>query len=51
MGTIGQYADKLLYIDRKIIFYGGFDEFCRSENMTALFGGDAQHIICHRHVA
>jgi len=51
MGTIGQYANKLLYIDRKIIFYGGFDEFCRSENMTALFGGDAQHIICHRHVA
>jgi zinc transport system ATP-binding protein len=49
MGTIGQYADKLLYIDRKIIFYGGFDEFCRSENMTALFGGNAQHIICHRH--
>jgi zinc transport system ATP-binding protein len=51
MGTIGQYANKLLYIDRKIIFYGGFDEFCRSENMTALFGGDTQHIICHRHVA
>jgi len=51
MGTIGQFANKLLYIDRKIIFYGGFDEFCRSENMTALFGGDAQHIICHRHVA
>ncbi|PKN60296.1 MAG: ABC transporter ATP-binding protein [Deltaproteobacteria bacterium HGW-Deltaproteobacteria-11] len=51
MGTIGQYANKLLYIDRKIIFYGGFDEFCRSENMTALFGEGAQHIICHRHVA
>jgi zinc transport system ATP-binding protein len=50
IGTIGQYANKLLYIDRKIIFYGGFDEFCRSENMTALFGGGAQHIICHRHV-
>jgi zinc transport system ATP-binding protein len=51
MGTIGQYANKLLYIDRKIIFYGGFDEFCRSQNMTALFGDGAQHIICHRHVA
>jgi len=49
IGTIGQYASKLLYIDRKVIFFGGFDEFCRSENMTALFGGGAQHIICHRH--
>lgn len=51
IGTIGQYANKLLYIDRKIIFHGGFDEFCRSENMTALFGGGAQHIICHRHIS
>ena len=50
IGTIGKHASKLLYIDRKVIFYGGFDEFCRSENMTALFGGGAQHIICHRHV-
>jgi zinc transport system ATP-binding protein len=50
MGTIGQYADKLLFIDRKIIFYGSFDEFCRSENMSALFGENAQHMICHRHV-
>jgi zinc transport system ATP-binding protein len=50
MGTIGQYADKLLFIDRKIIFYGSFDEFCRSENMNALFGENAQHMICHRHV-
>lgn len=49
MGTIGQYAGKLLYIDRKIIFYGDFDEFCHSESMTELFGGSAQHIICHRH--
>lgn len=49
MGTIGRYANKLLYIDRKIVFYGSFDEFCQSGNMTALFGGSAQHIICHRH--
>jgi len=49
MGTIGQYANKLLYIDRKILFYGSFDDFCHSENMTALFGGSSQHIICHRH--
>lgn len=51
IGTIGQYASKMLYIDRRVIFYGDFDEFCRSDNMTALFGRGAQHIICHRHVA
>lgn len=49
IGSIGQYAGKLLYIDRRLIFYGSFDDFCRSENMTALFGGNAQHIICHQH--
>jgi zinc transport system ATP-binding protein len=49
IGSIGQHAGKLLYIDRKVIFYGSFDDFCRSENMAALFGGNAQHIICHQH--
>jgi len=49
IGSIGQYADKLLYVDRKVIFYGSFDDFCRSENMASLFGGNAQHIICHQH--
>ena len=49
IGSIGQYAGRLLYLDRKLIFYGSFDDFCRSDNMAALFGGDAQHIICHQH--
>ncbi len=49
MGTIGQFARKLLYIDKEIIFYGGFDDFCMSEKMTAFFGPASQHLICHRH--
>jgi zinc transport system ATP-binding protein len=49
MGTIGQFAQKLLYIDKEIIFYGGFDDFCMSEKMTDFFGSASQHLICHRH--
>jgi zinc transport system ATP-binding protein len=49
IGTIGQYASKLLYIDRGIIFYGSFDEFCLSGDMTRFFGASSQHLICHRH--
>lgn len=48
-GTIGKYASKLLYLEGEIIFYGGFDEFCLSGEMTKVFGSFAQHIICHRH--
>lgn len=48
-GTIGQYAQRLLYLDRKVIFYGGFKEFCLSRDMTNYFGDFAQHIICHQH--
>ena len=48
-GSIGKYAKKLLYLEREVIFYGGFDEFCLSEEMTKLFGVFAQHLICHRH--
>ncbi len=49
IGGIGAYASKLLYLDKKVIFFGGFDEFCMSENMAHFFGSDSQHIICHKH--
>ncbi len=49
IGTIGKYASKLLYIDKEIVFYGGFDEFCLSGDMTKFFGASSQHLICHRH--
>ncbi|HMK60350.1 MAG TPA: metal ABC transporter ATP-binding protein [Dissulfurispiraceae bacterium] len=48
-GSIGKYASKLLYIDKEVIFFGGFDEFCLSGDMTAFFGASSQHVICHRH--
>ena len=48
-GSIGKYAKKLLYLEREVVFYGGFDEFCLSEEMTKVFGAFAQHLICHRH--
>jgi len=46
---IGQYADKLLYLDKKIVFFGHFSEFCKSEEMSRYFGNFAQHLICHQH--
>jgi zinc transport system ATP-binding protein len=48
-GTIGKYASKLLYLDKKIIFYGSFDAFCVSREMSDYFGEYSQHLICHRH--
>lgn len=48
-GSIGKYAKKLLYLETEMIFYGGFDDFCLSAEMTKVFGSFAQHIICHRH--
>lgn len=49
MGTIGRYASHLLYVDKRVIFHGGFAEFCESEEMQKYFGEFSQHIICHRH--
>jgi len=48
VGSVGQYASKLLYLDREIIFYGTFEEFCKSPKMSDYFGA-GQHLICHRH--
>lgn len=47
--SIGDYAGKLLYLDGKVVFYGGFDDFCISPEMTRVFGAFSQHLICHRH--
>ncbi len=49
IGGVGQYATKLMYLDKKVVFFGGFDEFCESENMANFFGSASQHIICHKH--
>ena len=48
-GVIGQYARHLLYLDKKIIFSGTFEDFCSSPDMTGFFGLDSQHLICHQH--
>lgn len=47
--TIGKYASHLLYLDKKVIFYGSFDDFCNSPEMTGFFGEHGQHLVCHRH--
>jgi zinc transport system ATP-binding protein len=48
-GIIGRYARNLLYLDKKIIFWGTFQDFCASPDMTGFFGLDSQHMICHQH--
>ena len=49
IGSVGKYAKKLLYIDQKVIFYGTFEEFCHSADMTQYFGSISQHFFCQRH--
>jgi zinc transport system ATP-binding protein len=48
-GTVGQYASKLLYLNRHIVFYGSFQEFCKSDDMRRYFGRFEQHLICRQH--
>ena len=46
---VGLYADELLYLDKTVIFYGPFADFCHSEKMEKYFGHFSQHLICHQH--
>jgi zinc transport system ATP-binding protein len=46
---IGQYAKRMLYLDKKVIFYGSFADFCKSKEMNQYFGHFSQHLICHQH--
>ena len=47
--TVGSCASRLLYLDKKLIFFGTFREFCASPEMTSHFGDAAQHQICRLH--
>jgi zinc transport system ATP-binding protein len=49
IGTIGEHASTLLYLDKGVVFYGAFADFCGSGEMTQYFGSFAQHLICHQH--
>lgn len=49
IATVGKYTNKMLYIDRKLVFYGDYEEFCSSGEMTKYFGFNSQHQICWRH--
>lgn len=46
---IGNFAKKLLYIDKKTVFFGPFKNFCDSKEMENYFGENLQHSICHQH--
>jgi len=48
-GSIGRYASRLLYLDKRVVFDGTFEDFCHSEEMTGYFGDHSQHLICQRH--
>jgi zinc transport system ATP-binding protein len=49
VGSIGKYTKKMLYLDRKLIFFGSYEEFCDSTDMTEYFGFLSQHNFCWRH--
>jgi zinc transport system ATP-binding protein len=49
VGGIGKYTSKMLYLDRGIVFYGNYEDFCHSNKMTEYFGSVSQHQFCWRH--
>jgi zinc transport system ATP-binding protein len=48
-GYIGRFAERFLYLDKNLVYFGSFRDFCGSKGMAAYFGERAQHIICHQH--
>lgn len=46
---IGKYANKFLYVDKSLIYFGKFSDFCNSSKMNSYFGKYEQHVICHQH--
>ena len=49
IGCVGEYANKVLFLDKVTLFYGSFDEFKKSEKMIDIFGRELTHFMPHRH--
>ncbi len=48
-GYIGKYANKLLYIDNQLVFFGEIKKFCPSKDVKTCFEKSDKHIIWHQH--
>lgn len=48
-GYIGSYANKLLYIDRRLVFFGRISDFCQDGDIASCFEKSDRHIIWHQH--
>jgi zinc transport system ATP-binding protein len=48
-GYIGSFANKLLYIDRKLVHFGPIAEFCHGDKIGNRFEKTDGHIIWHQH--
>lgn len=48
-GFIGDFANKLLYIDREVVFFGTMQDFCPSGDTNNCFEKKGKHIIWHQH--
>jgi zinc transport system ATP-binding protein len=48
-GYIGSYANKLLYIDHKLIHFGPIADFCKKDATAACFEKIGEHIVWHQH--
>lgn len=49
IGSMGKYTQKMLYLDRRLVFFGTYEDFCKSPEMTRYFGALTQHQVCWRH--
>lgn len=51
ISTIGKYTNKMIYLDKKLIFYGTYDTFSKSDEMKQYFGKTSQTQMCggHKH--
>lgn len=48
-GYVGKYANKLLYIDHQVVFFGKITDFCPAGEISSCFEKTDHHIIWHQH--
>ncbi len=48
-GYVGSFAQKIMYVDRTVQFYGDIKTYCQSDDVSACFERTDHHLIWHQH--
>ncbi len=49
INSLKEFANKILFLNKKLVFWGDLSEFCQDDSMNMYFSDSEHHSICKQH--